>query len=275
MAGSLVGGIVNGIYTKTDASTEATAKASSTTSTSKTAASGDSGYDQEMFLQLLIAEMQYQDPLEPTDNSEYVTQLASFTTIDAIQQVQADMQTIQANSLVGKYVIVNDNNEYFSGQVDYVTTDSDGTLQIAVNDKLYTIDKIDSVVNEKYYNAVIAAETFTDIVGALPTLSDITKEDAESIASARNVYNAMDSYTQGYVNAGALSNLTAYEKRVAELLKAAEQATSADSEDNSETADDATTETVASASVAEAEETEIETESESETIGATEETAVD
>ena len=38
---------------------------------------GTMGYDQ--FLTLLCAEMQYQDPLEPTSNTEYVAQLATFS----------------------------------------------------------------------------------------------------------------------------------------------------------------------------------------------------
>ena len=34
--------------------------------------------DKDAFLQLLVAQMKYQDPLEPTDNTQYVSQLASF-----------------------------------------------------------------------------------------------------------------------------------------------------------------------------------------------------
>ena len=49
----------------------------SSTSESTTSANNDLGYDQ--FLQLLCAEMQYQDPLEPTSNTEYVAQLATFS----------------------------------------------------------------------------------------------------------------------------------------------------------------------------------------------------
>lgn len=41
-------------------------------------------YDKEMFLKLLVAEMQYQDPLEPTSNTEYVSELASFSQIEAV-----------------------------------------------------------------------------------------------------------------------------------------------------------------------------------------------
>ena len=48
-----------------------------TSTTSKSDTSNDLGYDQ--FLQLLCAEMQYQDPLEPTSNTEYVAQLATFS----------------------------------------------------------------------------------------------------------------------------------------------------------------------------------------------------
>jgi len=166
MASSLVGSVVNGVYTKTDASKEATSS-SSTTSTSKTAASTGSQYNEEMFLQLLIAEMQYQDPLEPTDNGEYVSQLASFTQIEAIQSVQADMQTIQANSLVGKTVIIDDNNDMISGKVDYVTTDDSGQIYLAVNDTLYEIEKLDSVVDSTYYIAVIAAQTLMDDISYL------------------------------------------------------------------------------------------------------------
>ena len=54
-----------------------------------------------MFLKLLVAEMQYQDPLEPTSNTEYVSELASFSQIEAVQSVQSQMSTIEANSLVG------------------------------------------------------------------------------------------------------------------------------------------------------------------------------
>ena len=57
-----------------------------------------------MFLKLLTAEMQYQDPLEPTDNSQYVTQLASFTQIETLQTVKSSMESLQANSMVGKVV---------------------------------------------------------------------------------------------------------------------------------------------------------------------------
>ena len=199
MAGSLIGAVTNGAYTKTAASQEAT-KSDQTTSTSKTPGKTGNEYDQEMFLQLLVAEMQYQDPLQPSDNKDYVAQLASFTQIEAIQSVQKDMASMQANSLVGKMVVINDNNTEVEGRVNYVTSDDDGTLYVNVNDKTYKVDDIDSVVDDAYYNAVTIVQTFNEMVAKLPSAEYVTLGDEKAITDVLNVYNSMDTYTQSYVD---------------------------------------------------------------------------
>ncbi|WP_028236283.1 flagellar hook assembly protein FlgD [Pseudobutyrivibrio sp. MD2005] len=229
MAGSLVGQIVNGEYKKTAASNDAT-KANSTTSTSKTASKEGTQYNEEMFLQLLVAEMQYQDPLEPTDNGQYVQQLASFTQIEAIQSVQSDMATIQANSLVGKVVIIDADNEEIHGVVDYVTTDDDGKMFASVDGKEYEIDDIKSVVNETYYNAVMTIDAFNTMVAKLPTTETVTLGDEKAITDVMNVYNAMDSYTQGFVSKETVDYIKALAAKFAELKKAKEE-----SDNNNET----------------------------------------
>src|SRR6478609_6996438 len=75
-----------------------------TTTTSKSA-------DKDMFLQLLVAQMKYQDPMNPTDSSQFLAQSAQFTALEKMQSV-AD-QTSQlvglqlafgASSMVGKTV---------------------------------------------------------------------------------------------------------------------------------------------------------------------------
>ena len=49
-----------------------------------------------MFLQLLVAQMRYQDPMNPTDSSEFLAQTAQFTALEKMQTV-AD----QTSQLVG------------------------------------------------------------------------------------------------------------------------------------------------------------------------------
>ena len=77
-------------------------------STSKTTNTKKSNtLNMENFLSLLVAEMQNQDPLEPSSNTEYVAQLATFTQVEEMQNMANSMAQNQANALVGKTVIMN------------------------------------------------------------------------------------------------------------------------------------------------------------------------
>mgnify|MGYP003297966215 CR=1 FL=1 len=45
--------------------------------------------DKDAFLQLLVTQMKYQDPLDPSDNSEYIAQLATFSQLEEMQNMTA------------------------------------------------------------------------------------------------------------------------------------------------------------------------------------------
>ncbi len=242
----LIGSVTNGEYKKTTASQEAT-KSNDTTSTSKTASKDDNGYNKEMFLQLLVAEMQYQDPLQPTDNSQYVAQLASFTQIEAIQSVQQDMKTIQANSLVGQVVALTDDDyNEIAGKVEYVRTDDDGTMYASVNQKEYELDKIESVVEESFYNAKMLANSFVDAVEKLPTAEQLTLGDEEKVANATVLYNSLDDYSRKFIEDDVIKYFQTIYARFGELMKAKE-ASEKENETTSETSDDSSEETTVEA----------------------------
>ena len=67
--------------------------------------------DKDMFLQLLVAQMKYQDPMNPTDSAEFLAQSAQFTSLEKMQAV-ADQTALLlgsqlafgASSLVGRTV---------------------------------------------------------------------------------------------------------------------------------------------------------------------------
>lgn len=183
------------------------------------------GFDKEMFLKLLVAEMQYQDPLEPTSNSEYVTELASFSQIEAIQNVESEMKNMSAASLVGQYVILlhtnsAGNSEWVSGKVDYVMK-QDGEMYLSVNDKLYNIDELDSIADEQYYVAVTLAQAFSDAVMSLPNIYTLTLQDAEKVQTARDMFESLDDYQKQFVNADAVKSLENVEARMKQLQEAA------------------------------------------------------
>ena len=72
----------------------------------KAVKSTNDSMDKEAFLQLLVAQMQYQDPLQPTSNTEYISQYAQFSQVEQMQNLAATSELGRATSLVGQEVYV-------------------------------------------------------------------------------------------------------------------------------------------------------------------------
>jgi flagellar basal-body rod modification protein FlgD len=72
------------------------AAAPNTASTpSPTPASTDSLANETTFLQLLVAQLEHQDPLNPADGLQFVTQLAQFTSLEQSMQMRSDLDAIK------------------------------------------------------------------------------------------------------------------------------------------------------------------------------------
>lgn len=196
-----------------------------------------SGLDKEAFLQLLVAQMQYQDPLEPMDNTEYISQLATFSQLEATQNLSDTISQGMANGLVGKYVILNTDAGTISGKVDYVMHEG-GDIFLAVNDGIYPIDTLDTVADGDYYEAFQMANLFSTVMAKLPSPASVTAGDAEAIEKARKVYDAMNSYQQGFISKEDLEKLEALEKRIKELTGGSGEDSGGDSEGDSGSGDD-------------------------------------
>lgn len=98
----------------------------------------------ESFYQLLVAEMQNQDPLEPTSNTEFISQMATFTSMQATQDNLKMQEQNYAKNLIGQYVGVSDGgSELVQGIVDYVTFGDD--VMLRVNGKNYSLSALKMV----------------------------------------------------------------------------------------------------------------------------------
>jgi len=75
-------------------SPQAAASPSATSSTSPTSSNLAS---EDVFLQLLVAQLQNQDPEQPTDGTAFVTELAQFTTLQEDTESAADLDKIVAD----------------------------------------------------------------------------------------------------------------------------------------------------------------------------------
>jgi len=75
---------------------------------------------QDAFLELMVAQLKNQNPLNPTDNQAFVAQLAQFSTVEGIDKLNTTTETmstkfnsasaLQASSMVGQNVIVEGND---------------------------------------------------------------------------------------------------------------------------------------------------------------------
>ncbi len=83
-------------------------------STDTVTGADSSNLNQSDFLALLTLQLQYQDPMEPTGNSEFISQMCQFSQLEAttdISETLSDYTTeTKASSLVGKGVILADPN---------------------------------------------------------------------------------------------------------------------------------------------------------------------
>lgn len=125
----------------------------------------NSSLDKDAFLQLLVAQMQYQDPLQPTSNTEYMSQLAQFSTVEELQNIDTTFGNSQAMNLTGQYVILNVPDaagkiNQVSGLVDYVTL-SEGKTYFHIGENYYPSEYLDSVVSLDYLEYLTRDNTTT------------------------------------------------------------------------------------------------------------------
>ena len=119
----------------------------STTNAATTAAAASTAVEQTMgkdaFLKLLITQIRYQDPMKPMEDREFIAQLAQFSSLEQMQQMNTGFAafqlmslTTQALALVGRQVTAQVPGEAnpITGTVDAVTF-KDGQPLLLVGDR--------------------------------------------------------------------------------------------------------------------------------------------
>jgi flagellar basal-body rod modification protein FlgD len=66
-----------------------------------TQASSPEDVNENEFLQLLVAQIQYQDPTNPTDSTTFVTQLAQFSSLEQLIAIRGDLDSQTSPSAAG------------------------------------------------------------------------------------------------------------------------------------------------------------------------------
>ena len=110
-----------------------TSSTSSSPSSSGTKGNDPRDVDLNQFLSLLITEMQNQDPLNPTSNSEFLQQVSQIREIGATNQLTESLNTLStgsslstASNLIGKEIdAIDTDGKSVVGQVSKVTVEVD------------------------------------------------------------------------------------------------------------------------------------------------------
>jgi len=107
---------------------------------------------QQDFLKLLSTQMQNQDPMQPMDDSQFMAQMAQFSTLQATTAMSTDMTALRthsdlatASSLVGRNVTITNNTVgTVTGTVSGVDASS-GSAKVVIGGKSYSLGDITNV----------------------------------------------------------------------------------------------------------------------------------
>ncbi|MFS8540919.1 MAG: hypothetical protein LOD89_02370 [Tissierellales bacterium] len=124
---------------------------------SDTSKKEDTPIDKDAFLKLLVTQLKYQDPLQPMEDTEFIAQLAQFSSLEQIQNLNASIKTLGLEIL-----------------------DSMDTLKLGL-----------SVINE---NLISIAEDILDKLNNLDSIADDMKSYLEDIREISKNKKAIESY---------------------------------------------------------------------------------
>ncbi len=213
-----------------------TTSQSSLKSTAK--ANGNNGMDKDAFLQLLVAQMKYQDPMQPTSNTEYIAQYAQFSQVEQMQNMAASTDLSRASALVGQEVYIKTTTsagetKYVQGKVDYVVYENNKAY-LSIEEQLYSLEDLDTVADKEYLNASDKAYEFTVRLNKLPNVAGVDLTNEKEIDELAKVYGEMNEYEKSFVAEDTVKSLNQYLAKLEEVRLAAGDVNAKDEADGTD-----------------------------------------
>jgi len=124
--------------------TSATSATNPITSTDSLTGSSQA-LSQKDFLQLMVTQMQNQNPLDPQSDTQMAAEMAQFTSLQQSSSMASSLSMIQANNLVGSTVNVQVDSQTMTNGVVQGVVLRNGTPEILVNGAAYNLSQLISV----------------------------------------------------------------------------------------------------------------------------------
>ena len=165
------------------------------------------------FLNLLITQLKYQDPMNPTDNTEFAAQLAQFSALEQMSNINSGISSMQALSMTGKYVtaVVTDSKtgketpvegivdsvELANGEATLVVNGSKIKMQDITN--VYDYDRsgiynLSSLIGKTCKGYIYDSDSL-DVIDVEGSISGVQKGTYEDYALMDGVKCQLDSIT--------------------------------------------------------------------------------
>ncbi|MDE6847237.1 MAG: flagellar hook capping protein [Lachnospiraceae bacterium] len=181
----------------------------------------NSGMDKEAFLQLLVAQMKYQDPLEPTSNTEYISQFATFSSLEQMQNMSATLELSRASTLVGQTVLMKVTDStgkttQVQGNVDFVVYENNKAY-LSIGGELYSMDDLDTVADKKYLEAYALAADFMNTYNKLPEIGNLSDIDRENVEKLEKILSSMDDYQKSFLTDDYIEGAEEYIQRMKDI----------------------------------------------------------
>ncbi|HWQ90734.1 MAG TPA: flagellar hook capping FlgD N-terminal domain-containing protein [Clostridia bacterium] len=105
--------------------------------------------NQDDFLRLLVAQLSSQDPMNPQSNADFAAQMAQFsalqtsqTTESELAKLRSEQQVLQANSLIGRAVTLDDGDGGTATGTVTAVQFLAGTPRLLVNGVPYALNQV-------------------------------------------------------------------------------------------------------------------------------------
>ncbi|MCX7922378.1 MAG: flagellar biosynthesis protein FlgD [Clostridia bacterium] len=140
----------------------------STSTSSKGRNTGALGKDD--FLNLLITQLKYQDPLKPVEDKEFIGQMAQFSSLEQMQNMNSSLSQSQAFTLIGKNITANiaDANtselKAITGEVTSVKVNK-GKIYVVVKGEDVPVDRITNVTEGGKSEQASKIHEYTNLIG--------------------------------------------------------------------------------------------------------------
>lgn len=142
----------------------------------------------DAFLSILVSQLQNQDPLSPMEDTDFIAQMAQFSSLEQMQALNSSFTASQATGMIGQYVYAETVNEETGekipvfGKVDGVSM-VNGETCLHIGDSNVPVDEVMEVYSSESLEKSDISQTLLQSSGLIGEhVTGIAVEDGETVA---------------------------------------------------------------------------------------------